>query len=752
MTALCSWSKIVMFLNFKEIFFMVQTKPKFKQVKKRDGRIVDFDQNRITRAILAAGQATGEFGLAAAKKISDRVINSLNEVFGKRKNIPEVENIQDIVEMTLMKEDYLESAKAYIIYRKEHQKIREEKERILNGRNTQLPLSLNSLKILAGRYLNKDSKTREVIETPEEMFRRVSQAIARVEKKYGQSAQEIKKWQSKFYQLMTNFEFLPAGRTLANTGTSMPVISNCVVLHIEDSMDDIFRTLHDATLLQQAGSGVGFPFHLLRPAGSLTKKTQGVASGPISFLQVYDKAFGIVKQQGRHGANMAVMRVDHPDILDFIHAKDREGELSNFNISVSLTDNFMKKVKNNSEQPWICQFNNKKMLPRRIIRNKYGHVSQIQEIKITPGEVMAEIANNAWINGEPGIIFIDQVNKTNPLPGLGRIEASNPCGEQFLHDGDVCNLGSINLDKFVEDKKINWVRLKEVVKIATRMLDNVIDITEFSIKRTNNMFRKNRRIGIGIMGFADFLFQLEIPYNSEEGFRTAEKVMKFINQTSHSTSQQLAKEKGVFPNYGLSIWKKKGIKMRNAALTCIAPTGTISMIPEVSSGVEPYFALAYAKQQIMGDEEFYYVNHYLEKKLREKKLYSPKIIDRIYKEGTIQNIKEIPKNIRKIFVGSMDIIPEDHIKMEVAFQKHLDNSISKTINLPNNTTRFDVEKVIQLAWQSKCKAFTVYRSGSREKEVLTTKGKGISNDSCPSCDSKQDKITPPSSLLGDSTK
>jgi len=685
--------------------------------------------------------------LEAAKKISDQVVNNLSEVFGKRKNIPEVENIQDIVEMTLMKEDYIESAKAYIIYRKEHQQIREEKEKILNGRNTQLPFSLNSLKILAGRYLNKDSKTREVIETPEEMLERVSQAIAEVEKKYGKSVKEIKKWQDKFYQLMSNFEFLPAGRTLSNAGTSIPVISNCVVLHIEDSMDNIFRTLHDATLLQQTGSGVGFPFHLLRPAGSLTARTQGIASGPVSFLQVYDKAFGVIKQQGRHGANMAIMKVGHPDILDFIHAKDREGELSNFNISISLTDNFMKKVKNNSEEPWICEFNGKKMLPRRIIRNKYGHVSQIQEIKITPGEVMAEIANNAWINGEPGIIFIDQVNKTNPLPGLGIMEASNPCGEQFLHDGDVCNLGSINLDKFVEasegkqafygtGKKIKWTRLKEVVELATRMLDNVIDLTEFSIERTNNMFRKNRRIGIGIMGFADFLFQLEIPYNSEEGFKIAEKVMKFINQTSHFASQQLAKEKGVFPNYALSIWKKKGIKMRNAALTCIAPTGTISMIPEVSSGVEPYFALAYTKQQIMGEEEFYYVNHYLEKKLREKGLYSPKIIDKIYKAGTLQNIKEIPKDIRKIFVGSMDIAPEDHIKMEVAFQKHLDNSISKTINLPSQTTRFDVEKVIQLAWQSKCKAFTVYRSGSREKEVLTTKGEETPSDSCPSCDSK----------------
>ena len=722
-------------------------KNKITKIRKRDGRIVDFEQDKITQAIYKAMLVTNQGNKKEAGKLSDKVVDFLIQRF-KKERVPQVEEIQDIVEMTLMRKDYLESAKAYIIYRKEHQKIREEKNKVLNGRVSQLPLSLNSLKILAGRYLKKDIRTKEIIETPEEMFERVSRAVAEVEKRYGKSAQEIKEWQGKFYQLMLNLEFLPAGRTLANAGTAMSVISNCVVLHIEDSLDDIFKTLRDATLLQQSGSGVGFPFHLLRPAGSLTKRTQGVSSGPVSFLYVYDKAFGVIKQQGRHGANMAVMRVDHPDILDFIHAKDREGELTNFNISISLTDKFMEKVVSRSEEPWICQFNGKKTLPRRIIRDKYGHISQIQEIKITPGEIMAEIANNAWINGEPGIIFIDQVNKTNPLPGLGRLEASNPCGEQFLHDGDVCNLGSINLDKFVENKKIKWTRLKEVSELATRMLDNVIDLTEFSIERTNQTFRKNRRIGIGIMGFADFLFQLEIPYNSKQGFQTAEKVMKFINETAHTASQKLAREKGVFPNYELSIWKKKGIKMRNAALTCIAPTGTISMIPEVSSGVEPYFALAYAKQQIMGDEEFYYVNHYLEKKLREKRLYSPKIVDRIYKEGTIQNIGEIPKSIRQVFVGSMDIVPEDHIRMEVAFQKHIDNSISKTINLPNQTTRFDVEKVIQSAWRSKCKAFTVYRSGSREKEVLTTKGKS-SSETCESCEGRN---IPPSSMLGDSTK
>jgi len=705
---------------------------KIKKIKKRDGEIVSFDQQKISDAILAAGKATGEFGLEKAENISKKVVEKLNTIIYKKKRLLIVEEIQDVVEITLMKEDYTKTAKAYILYRKEREKIREEKKKILNGKTTQLPLSLNSLKILAGRYLRRDSKTQKVIETPEEMFERVAITLSNVEKEYGASASKIKEYKDKFLEVMINFEFLPAGRTLINSGTSTSIVSNCIVLGIEDSMGGIFTTLHDATLLQQVGSGIGFPFHTLRPAGFLAKKTGGRASGPISFLRVYDEAFGVIKQQGRHGANMGVMRVDHPDILDFIHAKEKEGEITNFNISVALTDEFMEKVKSRSTEPWKCKFGGKETLPRKIIRDKHGKVSQIQEVKMTPSEIMSEIASTSWSNGEPGIIFIDEVNRTNPLPGLGEIEASNPCGEQFLHDGDVCNLGSINLAKFVKEGKINWERLREVVEIGTRILDNVVDITEFPVDRVNNVFRKNRRIGLGVMGFADFLFQLEIPYNLEEGFKTGEKVMKFINKTSHETSQKLAEQKGVFENYDLSIWKKKGIKMRNAACTCIAPTGTISMIPEVSSGIEPYFALAFTKQQVMGNQEFYYVNPYLKEKLREEGLYSPEMIDKIYRAGSIQKVEEVPEEIKRIFVGAMDVSPEDHIKMDAAFQKYVDNSISKTINLPNNSTRFDVTKAINLAWESKCKAFTVYRSGSREEEVLKTGNENTSGE-CLTC-------------------
>lgn len=705
---------------------------KIKKIQKRTGEIANFNQQKITNAVLLAGEATGEFGAEEAKRISKKVEKKLNIIASRRKKLLTVEEIQDVVEIILMEEDYTKTAKAYILYRKNRETTREEKKKLLNGKTTHLPLSLNSLKVLTGRYLRRDLNNQRVTETPEEMFERVADTLSRVERKYGLSSSKIKEYREKFLEVMSNFEFFPAGRTLTNAGNSTPVVSNCIVLDIEDSLNGIFTTLRDAALLQQAGSGIGFPFHSLRPANASAKRTQGKASGPVSFMQVYNGAFGVIKQQGRHGANMAVMRVDHPDILDFIHSKEKEGEVTNFNISIAITDEFMKKVKSRSTETWMCKFKGKESLPRKIIRDKYGKVSQIQEVKITPYEIMYEIASSAWSNGEPGIIFIDEVNRTNPLPGLGKIEASNPCGEQFLHDGDVCNLGSINLEKFVQNGKINWKRLKEVVELGTRMLDNVIDITKFPIDRVNNVFRKNRRIGLGIMGFADLLFQLEIPYNSKEGLKTGEKVMKFINDVSYETSRKLAKEKGVFENYDLSIWKKKGIKMRNAACTCIAPTGTISMIPEISSGIEPYFALVFSKQQVMGGQEFYYVNRYLEKKLRKEGLYFSEIIKKINRLGSIQEIKEIPEKIKKVFVGAMDISPTDHIKMVSAFQKHVDNSISKTINLPNNSTRSDVIKAINLAWESKCKAFTVYRSGSREEEVLKT-GKSKSSKDCPDC-------------------
>ena len=691
---------------------------KIAKIRKRDGVVVDFNKDKITNAIFKGVQAVGGSDRKRSEELADIVLKLAEEKYAGE--IPGVEDIQDIVEKVLIEEGHAKVAKAYIIYRQKRAELRELQKQILNGRTTKLPFSLNALKVLAGRYLQHDYEG-NVAESPEEMFDRVAKSLAEVERDYGKSREEMDKIRKEFYDVMVNFEFTPAGRTITNAGAPTPLVANCIVLHMDDSMDGIFQTLRDASLLQQAGSGLGFPFHLLRPAGSVAKRSKGVASGPVSFLRVYNDAFGVIKQQGRHGANMAIMRVDHPDILDFIHCKEIEGEIKNFNISVGLTDEFMEKVRDNDPNPWMCHFKDEKMLTRRITRGSHMAIKEIKEVKLTPREVFEEIVTCAWNNGEPGIVFLDAVNKTNPVPGLGRIEACNPCGEQFLHDGDVCNLGSINLAKFVKDRKVDYERLSEVTGIAVRMLDNVIDRSSFPVDKVNKVFRGNRRIGLGVMGFADMLYQLGVKYNSKEGFKTAEDVMGCIQEEAHRMSQRLAEEKGVFPNWGLSIYKKAGIKMRNAALTTIAPTGTISMMFDCSSGLEPNFALVYMKTEVMGGQTLYYVNRYFEEELKARGLYSEDLMREVSKTGSIQKL-DLPEELKEVYVTAMDIPAEDHIRMQGAFQKHVDNSITKTINFPNTATRDDVANGYLLAWEVGCKGCTVYRDRSRKIQVLKTVG------------------------------
>ncbi len=595
----------------------------------------------------------------------------------------------------------------------------EQQKEVLEGKTTNLPFSLNALQVIGKRYLVRDEEGK-VTENPEEMFERVAKALAEVEFNYGKKAAEVEVIRQEFLDMMTHFEFTPAGRTLANAGGPTRVVSNCIVLNIEDSMDSIFQTLKEASLLQQAGSGLGFPFHLLRPAGYRTIASRGVSSGPVSFLNVYNNAFGVIKQQNRHGANMAVMKVDHPDILEFIHCKEKEGQISNFNISVGLTNEFMEEVKNNSSQPWQCIWKDTRMKPRRIYRNKNQSFSHAEEVDMTARQLFEEIIECAWKNGEPGCVFLDKVNETNPVPGLGKIEACNPCGEQFLHDGDVCNLGSINLEKFVTpDGNVDFQHLEDVTRNAVRMLDNVIDLSDFSVERVNTAFRGNRRIGLGIMGFADMLYKIRVPYNSPAGLDTAEKVMGCIQRAAHMMSQKLAEEKGVFPNWQKSVYAQRGIKMRNAALTNIAPTGTISMIFDVSGGVEPYFALAYHYKNILGGEvELYYTNKHLREELERRGLYTEKIMERISQEGSLRNIPEIPEETKRVFVTSMDISAGDHTRMQAAFQRHLDNAISKTINFPYEATREEVLQGYILAWELGCKGCTAYRDGSRQEQIL----------------------------------
>lgn len=689
-----------------------------QKIKKRNGSITSFDQNKITEAIWKAAQSVGGSNREMAEQISNQVAAVIEVFFKDENNLPSVEQIQDLVEKILIEGGHAKTAKAFILYRADHKNIRNTQEQILAGGHTKLPFSVNALRVLAGRYLQRDENG-EVCETPEDMFNRVAKATALVEKDYGKSEQEIKGIEADFKKILYNFEFIPAGRTLANAGGKTRLVSNCIVLHFKDSMEGIFSTLKDAALLQQAGSGLGFAWHLLRPAGTRTTKTQGTASGPVSFLKAYNESFGVIKQQGRHGANMGVMRVDHPDILEFIESKWEEGSLVNFNISIGMTDEFMEQVKSKSTEPWLCEWKGKKMKPRRIVRNNRGAFVEAIEETMTATELMDKIINSAWRNGEPGILFPDASNKTNPVPKLGRLEATNPCGEQWLHDGDVCNLGSINLAKFVKEGKIDEERLKRVTELSVRLLDNVIDLSDFPVEKVNSTFRNNRRIGLGIMGFADMLYQLRIPYNSQKGFDTARKAMKIINDAADAYSNKLGETKGCFPNWELSIFNAEGQNKtrRNSALTTVAPTGSISMLLDCSSGVEPFFALAYYKE-VMSGQKLIYVNSFLESELKRLNLYRDDIIDQIQSTGTLQHIKEIPKETREVFVTAMDISAEDHIKMQAAFQEHVDNSISKTINFPNSASREDVKQGYILAWESGLKGCTVYRDGSRQEQVL----------------------------------
>ena len=675
-----------------------------KKIVKRDGRVVDFDSNRIRDAIYKAFIAVELEDGKKAEGISREVVRLLEEKFDGK--TPSVEDAQDLVVEVLKKEGYEKVAREYQVYRQKKLELRELREKL----GIEEPkLTVNALEVLRQRYLLRD-ETERITETPAQLFKRVAGAVAKPDGRHGGNQIQSEKT---FYEMMAKLEFVPNTPTLFNAGTELGQLSACFVLPVEDSLEGIFNAAKDMAIIEKSGGGVGFDFSRLRPKGDLVMTTKGVASGPVSFMRIFDTGTEVIKAGGkRRGAMMAILRVDHPDIVEFVTSKQQSGFLSNFNISVAVTDEFMKAVKQN-EDYWLVN-------PRNKEKTK----------KLNATDVWNQMAKSAWASGDPGVVFIDEINRHNPTPQVGTMESTNPCGEQPLLPYESCNLGSINLSRMVEYERIDYDKLKETVRNGVHFLDNVVDANRYPLKETDEITRANRKIGLGVMGFADMLIKLGVPYDSEQALNIGEKIMKFIEEEGHKKSVELGEERGSFPNFEGSIWEGRYSAMRNSTVTTVAPTGTISIIAGCSSGIEPIFAISFIRNVLSGTRLFE-TNPLFEMMSKQRGFYSAKLLEEIAKTGSVQKIEGVPEDIKKLFVTALDIKPEWHVRMQAAFQKFTDNAVSKTVNLPANATVEDVRKIYDMAWKLKCKGVTVFRYGSKPEQVLyigeikTDKGKFV---------------------------
>tara|TARA_Y100000310_G_scaffold336148_1_gene419965 strand:+ start:3086 stop:5116 length:2031 start_codon:yes stop_codon:yes gene_type:complete len=675
----------------------METVNRIQSIIKREGDVVNFDEKRIYRAVFKATISIGEPDKLIAQETASKVIEILNQTYDED-TAPTIEDIQDVVEQVLINQNLTKVAKAYILYRQERTDLRKQKEDILGLVDTS-KLSPNAVLIAKQRYLLKD-KQGIVVESPLEMFQRVAKNIASAEKKYVDKA-KIKFWQGKFYNAMAELDFIPSGRILASAGTNNNQLLSSFVVPLGDSTKEIFKALYDSSIIKRYGGGVGFSFSKLRKRGKQTAFVNRKASGPIAFMNLFDHSSRLISVSGqRKGANMGSLSVEHPDILDFITAKTNHA-LPNFNVSVEITDNFMRAVLKNADYPLIDP-------------------STKEEVDtLNARKVFDLLITMAWKYGDPGILFIDTINKNNPHKTLGDFETTDPCGDQPLLPYTGVSYGAINLANFVQDNNINWAKLKAIIPIAVRFLDNVIDVTKFPI----NGFKRNtlglRNVGLGILGFADMLYSLGIPYNSRQALKIAEKVMSFIQSHAHKTSSMLAEKKGNFPYWEKSIYGVHKIKKRNATLTTISPCGARGIIANTSGGIEPHFALGYYRRTVAAGE-ILYINPVFEKLAKQIGIYSSDLMRKITSTGSIHDIEEIPDHLKKIFVTAHDISPEWHIRIQSAFQKYVDNAISKTINFPYNASIKDVEDACLLAFKLKCKGITVYRDGSREDQIIST--------------------------------